>query len=77
MKKETEEYSYGTPPVVTEECANNEIDYENINDLIEENKTKLNDKDGDDTEVNYKEGDETIDNEFSTSEELGDTHKGE
>ena len=62
---------------MTEECVNNEIDYENINDLIEENKTKLNDKYGDDTEVNYKEGDETTDNEFSTSEELGDTHKGE
>ena len=47
------------------------------NNLIEDNETKINDDDGDDTEVNYKEGDETTDTEGSTSEEIDDTHKGE
>ena len=44
-----------------------EVDYDIRNNLIEENETKLNDEDGDDTEVNDKERDEKIDTESSTS----------
>ena len=39
-----------------EECVNYELDDENRNNLIEENETKLNDEDRDDTEVNLQRG---------------------
>ena len=45
------------------------------NNLIEDNETKINDDDGDDTEVNYKDGYESTETESSTSEEVGEKHK--
>ena len=49
MKKVTEECPDDTSPIVMEECVNGELDYDNKNNVIEENDTKLNYEDGDDT----------------------------
>ena len=59
------------------ECVNDEIDNENRKNAIQENKTKINDKDYDDTEVNQKEGYERTDTESTTIEENNDIHKEE
>ena len=60
-----------------EACVNDELDDDNINNAIEENEEKLNDKDRDDTEINDKEGYDKTDTESSTSKETDDTHKWE
>ena len=49
-----------------EECVNGEVDDEKQFNLIEENKTKLNDEDEDSIEVDYKEKNITADSESNT-----------
>ena len=59
------------------ECVNDELDDENRKNLIEENETKINNQDRDDTKVNDKYGYERTDTKSSSSEENNDTQKGE
>ena len=61
MDRVIEECTYDTYPVVMEECVNDELDYDY--DKNEENETKVNYKEGDDTQFKDKEGHKSTENE--------------